>query len=230
MTERLSLSHIYWSLPVYSDEKKLNQDTVGGKNQYGTFIVIIPASSKFRIYDNLHISQVPIQDITLHLGLRPFKFHWSPQSSIPGTENGWESGCLHYWAGENEVWKCQVVEFPQQCSKRKVHLTLHPSSASSLPRRTTGFQKLLWSVLPGLPTHPNPPEYRCWGSSQSGPSPRRAPSTTPHFFPSAGPGQCLMTSAWTEQGPMHERKKQRNTVICYPKSFVIDRKNATNHL
>lgn len=99
------------------------------------------------------------------------------------------------------------MELPQQCSKSKVHLTLHSSSASSLPRRTIGFQKLLWSVLPGLPAL----TYQSTdieGPPRVGPALGETHPPPLTSSPLQGQDNVLVTSAWTEPGPMQERNKE----------------------
>ena len=60
---RLPLLHFHpmcthWALAVCPDEKKPTQDLLGRGSQLKTLPVINPASSKFRIYDNLRASRV----------------------------------------------------------------------------------------------------------------------------------------------------------------------------
>lgn len=122
------------------------------------------------------------------------------------------------------------MELPQQCSKSKVHLTLHPSSVLPFPEGLQDFRSSF-----GVSYLAYPPTLTYQSTDVEGP-PRVGPAlgeTHPPPLTSSplqGQDSVLVTSAWTEQGPVQESKKQRSTVICYPKSFVIKRKNATNHL
>lgn len=110
------------------------------------------------------------------------------------------------------------MELPQQCSKSKVHLTLHPLSASSLPRRAIGFQKLPC----GVSYLAYPPQSH--QSTDVEDPPRVGPALgetihRPSLLSSAGPGQCLSDfSLATGISPMQERNTKKH---CYLLSKVI---------